>query len=1346
MKKGKFLIPALAMLMCVSVSAGVGVLQADDASPIAVKAEDGMLTLALGDNTVAVSEDAVSEGMVLAMFTVEEADTYTFISDDFNISVGDMEGNVIGSGSLELASGTYFILLGTDTISAAGDYVATIIRGVPEAEPTVHAAGKMYTHESGIGNNVESEFAFYFKTDANDAAYNDNWSLEYGATSADNIKLTRNGETTSVAVVGQGMIVRLNATDHYMKFAPWTVSNVLPVQEGDVFTISGAFKCTSDATQMFEITETTVTYKNGTLRYSTDPTIHEAGQMYAHEAGFNAGENGGGANGAAFYFKTEANGAAYNGDWSKEYGATSADNIKLTRNGETTSVAVVGQGTIVRYSETDHYMKLVPWTVSGLLPLQEGDVLTISGAFKCTSDATQMFEITETTVTYTNGKIKFSTDPTVHSAGQMYTHANGVNLNEYEGNGFGFYFKTEANGAAYNSDWSIEYGATSADNIKLTRNGVTTSVAVVGQGTIVRYSEIDHYMKFVPWTTSGVLPIQEGDVFTISGTFKCTSDEKQMFEITETTVTFTNGVLKYSTDVVTPDPDPTPDPEPDIDAIEAGQLYNHSTVGTANGFYFTTTPNDGIYNEDWSVEYKPVSADNVKITRGGETMSVANTEAGTIVKTSDRDYYLKFDSWMNSNFPLQDGDVITVSGLFYKDSTYINFTETVVTYTGGAFAFSTDTTEPEEPDEPEVPDEPVVDAIEAGQLYNHSTVGTANGFYFTTTPNDGIYNVDWSVEYKPVSADNVKITRGGETMSVANTGAGTIVKLSDRDYYLKFDAWMNGNFPLQDGDVITVSGLFYKDSTYINFTETVVTYTDGAFKFSTDAVTPDPDPTPDPEPDIDAIEAGQMYVHNNGGNGNQGVYFTLTENALPYDGWNLEYTATSADNIKLTRNGETFNVANVSAGIIVKFGATDYYLKMEGWLNEHFPMQEGDVLTISGTFRARDSEADYFVIAETSITYEYGLYQFSTADEMEIIKAGYMYAHPYATNSATGLHFSMNENGSMFSAGWDVEYSSVTADAVRLIRGGQTINVGNMDAGTIVKFSATEYYIKFENWINGNFPVQNGDVIVVDGLFKCKASDDIIKIDASYIRVEESEEGYTFKFLNPSVTFLNNDGTVLSVSVYAYEAGVLAEKPEVDPTATAEGYTCSFLGWYNGETAWNFETDTVTTAVVLQAKYEMVAIEYKASFVADGETVEEITFTVENMGAIALPTVPAKEGYIGKWDKTLADITLADITFTAVYEEVEEPSNPPVDDGGDDVTPPADDEGDDVTPPADSGDEATPPADEENPTLLDKIAGVIPQPVKDLVGCQSVIGGVAGGVAALGLAAAALLKKKDDEE
>jgi hypothetical protein len=57
---------------------------------------------------------------------------------------------------------------------------------------------------------------------------------------------------------------------------------------------------------------------------------------------------------------------------------------------------------------------------------------------------------------------------------------------------------------------------------------------------------------------------------------------------------------------------------------------------------------------------------------------------------------------------------------------------------------------------------------------------------------------------------------------------------------------------------------------------------------------------------------------------------------------------------------------------------------------------------------------------------------------------------------------------------------------------------------------------------------------------------------------------------------------------------------------------------------------------------------------------------------------------------------------------------------------------------------------EEKPgktTIIDKIKGVIPDSIKNAIpGCSGVVGGIAGGVAALGVAAVALLKKKEDKE
>ena len=67
------------------------------------------------------------------------------------------------------------------------------------------------------------------------------------------------------------------------------------------------------------------------------------------------------------------------------------------------------------------------------------------------------------------------------------------------------------------------------------------------------------------------------------------------------------------------------------------------------------------------------------------------------------------------------------------------------------------------------------------------------------------------------------------------------------------------------------------------------------------------------------------------------------------------------------------------------------------------------------------------------------------------------------------------------------------------------------------------------------------------------------------------------------------------------ESGAKATKPATEPTkeATAE-YTYTFDGWYNGETKWDFENDTVTGDLELTAKYTETKRKYTVSFVVTG--------------------------------------------------------------------------------------------------------------------------------------------------
>lgn len=71
----------------------------------------------------------------------------------------------------------------------------------------------------------------------------------------------------------------------------------------------------------------------------------------------------------------------------------------------------------------------------------------------------------------------------------------------------------------------------------------------------------------------------------------------------------------------------------------------------------------------------------------------------------------------------------------------------------------------------------------------------------------------------------------------------------------------------------------------------------------------------------------------------------------------------------------------------------------------------------------------------------------------------------------------------------------------------------------------------------------------------------------------EGEKVQTF-----TVTFVSNDGT--EIAPQQIKQGEKAVKP-IDPEKT--NYV--FVGWYNGETEWNFETMKVNGSVTLTAKW-----------------------------------------------------------------------------------------------------------------------------------------------------------------
>lgn len=126
-----------------------------------------------------------------------------------------------------------------------------------------------------------------------------------------------------------------------------------------------------------------------------------------------------------------------------------------------------------------------------------------------------------------------------------------------------------------------------------------------------------------------------------------------------------------------------------------------------------------------------------------------------------------------------------------------------------------------------------------------------------------------------------------------------------------------------------------------------------------------------------------------------------------------------------------------------------------------------------------------------------------------------------------------------------------------------------------------------------------------------------------------------------TVTFQSEGGSEVASQI---RANTPADRP-ADPTK--EGYT--FIGWYNGESEWNFETP-VTADLTLTAKWQINR--YTITFdTAGGSEVAPIT---QDYGTtITAPANPTKTGYtFAGWDKTIpTTMPAGDMTITARWTE-----------------------------------------------------------------------------------------------
>lgn len=104
---------------------------------------------------------------------------------------------------------------------------------------------------------------------------------------------------------------------------------------------------------------------------------------------------------------------------------------------------------------------------------------------------------------------------------------------------------------------------------------------------------------------------------------------------------------------------------------------------------------------------------------------------------------------------------------------------------------------------------------------------------------------------------------------------------------------------------------------------------------------------------------------------------------------------------------------------------------------------------------------------------------------------------------ASGVYFNMWANDLPYNTDWSVEYQPHSGDVVKLVRNGEAHMIGGPGIGQLVKFSVNSYYLKFDKYITQElFPLQEGDVVIIEGDFSNPENGQTIHFDKTYVQLK----------------------------------------------------------------------------------------------------------------------------------------------------------------------------------------------------------------------------------------------------
>lgn len=221
------------------------------------------------------------------------------------------------------------------------------------------------------------------------------------------------------------------------------------------------------------------------------------------------------------------------------------------------------------------------------------------------------------------------------------------------------------------------------------------------------------------------------------------------------------------------------------------------------------------------------------------------------------------------------------------------------------------------------------------------------------------------------------------------------------------------------------------------------------------------------------------------------------------------------------------------------------------------------------------------------------------------------------------------ENAFTFKAAGFVSATEITVEA-----GCEFPSYARWNAGSNVVYRTTET-VTFRKVNGAWYKVYTATFVDEAGNELGKATFTTADADLTY-PTYEADPAYDYVWTNNEIkaenitvtltkTIKTFDVIIGDAAAVKYNYGSKITAPE-NPTKTKDGYTVTFDGWYNGETKWNFDTDTVKGDVTLVAKFTETARKYTVTITFVGLEKDEVTLQVEYNGRVDFSAY-AEDGY-----------------------------------------------------------------------------------------------------------------------